>query len=295
MGVRGPYHAAMPHFEKKRVANTAEEGDALVQLINLPDQLSWADIWTRTKVMEFTDPDQKNGKWIVQLGYILKDQFGRVGVYERAARQVGEQRFSAGFSVLSGASLLSWDMLSSHESTFEQEYPDRSGILPVADLIGGYRPSCLGVGFSIAKRTRNGKESLRRFIFVVFHVDVHVRDRNAGAAPASPVSRSPEEDEFLGFMSASDAIDLLSAQQDELMMDLAVLDAIKDGARPAPGAETRRESTVFRVGAPNGSARPLLVRLRAWRDRHPWIIAVLWVCTVVLPFVLDIRELLGLD
>jgi len=284
----------MPHFEKKRIAKRVEDGEELVQLINLPGQLSWADIWTRTRVMEFDDLEQKNGKWIVQLGYVLRDQFGRVGVYERAAKQVGEQRFSAGVSVLAGASLLSWDMLSSHESTFEKEYPVRESDLPLKQLDGGYVHSCLGVGYSIAKRMRAGKEVLRRFIFVVYETRINVRDASVGGASGEVGAPLPDQDTFRGFMPVADAISLLSSQQDELLMDLVVLDAIKHGQTPATGTETRRESTVFRVGEPNGSSRPLIVRLRAWRDRHPLITGGIGLGAVLLSLAVDLRELLGL-
>lgn len=292
----------MPFVEKKRVAKDDEAGRRLVQLFDAPGgrgDLGWSDLWSLTEVREFDDEVKKDGCWIVQIAYILRDQHGRVGVYERAAKQNGERRYSPGFSVLSGSSLLGWGMLDHHDVTFVDEYPSLEPLLPPSSLVGGIRYRCLGVGYSTTKRLRvNEKgaaaEKTRRYLFVVYEARVQVTD-GAGTeeAPIAP-TEALERDLFRGLVPAGEAITLLERSEERLNMDLAVLDALAatEGVHER-GSAAKRQTTSFRLREPRGSTRPLLVRAKAWSDRHPWIMVAIWAGSLLVASIADLRGALG--
>lgn len=286
----------MAIIEKKRVPKSDEAAIRLAGLFNAPGQLGWSDIWFLTRVREFTDDAEKARHWVVQIAYVVRDQFGRVGVYRRAAKGPKGARFSPGKSVLAGASLLDWSMVDHHDALFVSEYPALDARLAAADLIGGIEYKPLGIAHSITKRTSPRGEVERRFLFVVYEARVRVRSVLSGEGLADDPAEPGEQDEFLGLAPIEEAIGILESAPERLQTDLVVLDLLRlsGGSSPTPLASARREATTIHAAMPRGSTRPMLVRLKAWRDRHPWVMVSLWAGSVLLALGSDFRGLFGL-
>lgn len=311
----------MPFVEKKRIAKDDEAGTRLVRLVDSPGGLGWSDLWWLTEVREFDRDEKKDGCWIVQIAYILRDQHGRVGVYQRAPRVQSGARFSRGPSVLAGSSLLSWGMLDHHDATFAAEYPALNTRIRPGAIEGGIRYRGLGVGYSIVKRRRGNAERTRRYVFVIYEAGVRVRD-DAGVAaegvtaegvaaegmtaegvtaePLAPDAAADEADgdggldTFLGLVPVEEAVRMLAAAPEPPAMDLAVLDALAETTKVHErGLAAKRETTCFRLREPRGSTKPLVVRLKAWSDRHPWLMLAIWAGSLALASIADLRGALG--
>lgn len=270
----------MPFIEPKRIAKSERSGRTLVARIREgTTALTWADIWRSTAHRDFSKARDKDGHVLVQVGFVLVDKSGRVGVIERAAKQVGAQRFTKGFTALGSCPLLSSDTCVHPHATFDQAYP-----VPLAALAqhGSVELHRLGAGYSCVTRMRDGLAASRTYIFVVYVAELTPNSSAALVASAPPVATNPDTDTFIGLMPIAQALQCIapavpassapaSAASETPHMDLMVLSALRDVAartQPADAAVARSGDGVFRTGAPIGVPQTRLDRWNEWKDTH---------------------------